>query len=245
MASAGRVLLISKGTWTSGTSYKPMDFVYYGGNSYLCKVAVSGSTAPSSDTSHWQLMAAGFDMSMITQEIVDDTAKVPSSAAVYELKTRTFNSVDSLITNLNALEDKFDLVDTGETRPFTVISGASNTGVIAHKIRYALNDDKTVGKIYGFLRLKNVVGTGGRIEYLTDLQVADVDTAYVIHGIFGQALWGGSWKPLMNPYITVNINGTVGLSFIADTAAQTYDEIILELPACIYFFDDFGDPADT
>ena len=47
MASAGRVLLISKGTWASGSSYKPMDFVYYGGNSYLCKAAVSGSTDPS------------------------------------------------------------------------------------------------------------------------------------------------------------------------------------------------------
>ena len=245
MASAGRVLLISKGTWASGSSYKPMDFVYYGGNSYLCKVAVSGSTPPSSDTSHWQIMAAGFDVSMISQEIVNDSAKVPSSAAVYELKTRTFNSVDSLITNLNALEDKFDLVDTGEVGQLAIWTGANNTGIVAHSIRYALNEDKTVGKIYGFLRLKNVVGTGGRISYSTGLHVAEVDTAYVIHGIFGQALWGGSWKPLMNPYITVSEHGVVGLSFIADTAAQTYDEIVLELPACLYFFDDFGDPADT
>ena len=83
MASAGRVLLISKGAWVSGTSYSPMDFVYYGGNSYVCKSSVSGSTDPASDTTHWQLMASGFDSDLITQSIVNNSAKVPSDAAVY------------------------------------------------------------------------------------------------------------------------------------------------------------------
>ena len=83
MASAGRILLIPKGTWTSGTSYNALDFVYYGGNSYVCKSAVSGSTDPMNDTTHWQRMASGFDSNLITQTITNDANKIPSDAAVY------------------------------------------------------------------------------------------------------------------------------------------------------------------
>lgn len=83
MATAGRVLLMSKGAWASGTSYSPMDYVYYGGNSYVCKSATSGTTTPDNDTTHWQLMASGFDMDMITQTITNEQNKIASDAAVY------------------------------------------------------------------------------------------------------------------------------------------------------------------
>lgn len=83
MATAGRVLLMSKGAWVSGTSYSPMDYVYYGGNSYVCKSASSGTTTPDNDTTHWQLMASGFDMDMITQTITNEQNKIASDAAVY------------------------------------------------------------------------------------------------------------------------------------------------------------------
>ena len=83
MATAGRVLLMSKGAWVSGTSYSPMDYVYYGGNSYVCKSATSGTTTPDNDTTHWQLMASGFDMDMITQTITNEQNKIASDAAVY------------------------------------------------------------------------------------------------------------------------------------------------------------------
>lgn len=59
MASAGRVLLIPKGTWISGASYSMLDVVYYEGASYVAKGAVSGTTPPIYDTDNWQIMSSG------------------------------------------------------------------------------------------------------------------------------------------------------------------------------------------
>lgn len=83
MASAGRVLLMPKGTWTANTAYTALDFVYYGGNSYVCKAAVSGTMNPANDTTHWQQMASGFDSDLITQTITNEPNHIASDAAVY------------------------------------------------------------------------------------------------------------------------------------------------------------------
>lgn len=61
MASAGRVLLIPKGTWISGASYSMLDVVYYEGASYVAKGAVSGTTPPVYDTDNWQIMCSGLE----------------------------------------------------------------------------------------------------------------------------------------------------------------------------------------
>ena len=57
----GRVRIVPKGAWASGTAYKILDLVTYGGGSYLCIADVTSSTAPNSDTSHWQLIASKGD----------------------------------------------------------------------------------------------------------------------------------------------------------------------------------------
>ena len=57
----GRVRIVPKGAWASGTAYKILDLVTYGGGSYLCIADVTSSTTPNSDTSHWQLIASKGD----------------------------------------------------------------------------------------------------------------------------------------------------------------------------------------
>lgn len=47
-----------QGVWTSGASYVIDDAVGYGGASWFCILATSGSTAPDLDTTHWALLAA-------------------------------------------------------------------------------------------------------------------------------------------------------------------------------------------
>ena len=54
-ASAGRVLLIHKGDYSSGTTYNPMDEVLYEGSTYVCKATSTGN-APT-NTTYWQMMA--------------------------------------------------------------------------------------------------------------------------------------------------------------------------------------------
>jgi len=50
-----------RNAWVSGTSYAAYDVVTYNGSTYVCILAVSGSTIPSSDSSHWTLTASKGD----------------------------------------------------------------------------------------------------------------------------------------------------------------------------------------
>jgi hypothetical protein len=47
-----------RGAWVSGTSYVADDAVGYGGASYFCISATSGTTTPNLDTTKWALLAA-------------------------------------------------------------------------------------------------------------------------------------------------------------------------------------------
>jgi len=47
-----------QGSWASGTSYVADDAVGFGGASYFCILATSGTTAPNLDTTHWALLAS-------------------------------------------------------------------------------------------------------------------------------------------------------------------------------------------
>ena len=47
-----------QGSWVSGNSYVADDAVGYGGASYFCILATSGTTNPSVDTTHWALLAS-------------------------------------------------------------------------------------------------------------------------------------------------------------------------------------------
>ena len=47
-----------RGAWASGTSYAGDDAVGYGGASYFCILATSGTTAPNLDPTHWALLAS-------------------------------------------------------------------------------------------------------------------------------------------------------------------------------------------
>lgn len=70
--SAGRVLLIPKGVFTSGTNYTPLDFVAFGSNNYVCKKSTDGTKTPVEDTASWQMLAAGFDSHNIAVEYSEE-----------------------------------------------------------------------------------------------------------------------------------------------------------------------------
>ena len=56
-ASAGRVLIIPKGTYNAGTSYDMLDSVFYNGNSYIAKQSTLGNLP--TDSTYWQILAQG------------------------------------------------------------------------------------------------------------------------------------------------------------------------------------------
>jgi hypothetical protein len=50
-----------RNAWVSGTSYLAYDVVTYNGSTYVCILAVSGTTVPSADATHWTLTASKGD----------------------------------------------------------------------------------------------------------------------------------------------------------------------------------------
>ena len=76
--SAGRVLLMGKGTYSASTAYSPMDWVTYQGSSYVCKQASTGNLP--TNTTYWQLLAEKGEAGEVTEaeleEVVDDIASL-------------------------------------------------------------------------------------------------------------------------------------------------------------------------
>ena len=56
-ASAGRVLLLFKGTYDGTTQYNPLDVVEYGVSSYVCIAQTTGNLP--TNTTYWQVLAKG------------------------------------------------------------------------------------------------------------------------------------------------------------------------------------------
>lgn len=63
MASAGRVLPLPKGAYSSSTTYHLLDFVSYQGSTYICKQTSTGN-APT-NTTYWQIMAQGTESASV------------------------------------------------------------------------------------------------------------------------------------------------------------------------------------
>ena len=63
MASAGRVLPLPKGAYSSTTTYHLLDFVSYQGSTYICKQTSTGN-APT-NTTYWQIMAQGTESASV------------------------------------------------------------------------------------------------------------------------------------------------------------------------------------
>ncbi len=109
MKSAGRILILSKGDWVSGTAYVPLDSVYYEGCTYLCKKAITESTtAPDTDTEHWQIESKGFDEHFITTSITEDVKKVPNDKSVYDAVESLKTADTTLQGNIDAAQSAAD-----------------------------------------------------------------------------------------------------------------------------------------
>lgn len=81
-ASAGRVMIIPKGTYDASVTYKLLDAVYYSGSTYICKAQTTGN-APT-NTTYWQLMAQGTQSAQIAGNYYGtcDTAGATASKVV-------------------------------------------------------------------------------------------------------------------------------------------------------------------
>lgn len=107
-ASAGRVLLMSRGEWASGTAYALMDFVEYNGSSYVCKADAAGTEAPNNDTEHWQLMAEGENHQLV-DECIKEVQSYETRVAALETASKDH---ESRITELEKYSLAYKVVST-------------------------------------------------------------------------------------------------------------------------------------
>ena len=72
-ASAGRVLLISKGDWNSSTTYAGLDMVRHNGATWVCKNTCTNVEPTEANTNNWQMMAKDGD-SVTSDTVMSDSS---------------------------------------------------------------------------------------------------------------------------------------------------------------------------
>ena len=126
-----------------------------------------------------------------------------------------------------------NLDDTG-----TAALTASIGTILNNSFKYALNADKSIGKLYGYISVSGLPTTGAGCILTTDIYVAATGQAYDIFPA-GIALFGNSSN---NAGTVINIaaDGRVTIRFASyGSVAYVY------IPPCLYFFKDFGDTPVT
>ena len=179
--SAGRVLLIPKGVFTSGTNYTPLDFVAFGSNNYVCKKATDGTKTPVEDTASWQMLAAGFDSHNIAVEYSEEA---------------TYNTGDICISGGNLYKAKQD-IDVAEA--FT--AGHWEEITIGQELMSletkAGNNTKSIETINGFIETLKADGAtrANALPFEHDLGTSFTaeQSADIRSGKFDKVRVGGYW----------------------------------------------------
>ena len=96
-ASAGRVLLIPKGTYNAATTYNMLDVVYYNAASYVCKQTSLGNLP--TDTYYWQLLASGIGTAAQVSFDPTGTGLVATNVQNAVVEVRNNISNPNLLTN--------------------------------------------------------------------------------------------------------------------------------------------------
>lgn len=136
------------------------------------------------------------------------------------------------IENGELISVDLDLIDN---QALTLsISGSASMGVNA-EIRAALNDEGTIGKIYGYVPMSGLV-SGNDYTITTNLRVAATGEAYEIYPA-GMSLFGTPVATFGGVTIQVSATGAISIKFHAWASGAGY----IYLWPCLYFFKNFGD----
>ena len=134
-ASAGRVMIIPKGTYDASVTYKLLDAVYYSGSTYICKAQTTGN-APT-NTTYWQLMAQGTQSAQIAGNYYGtcDTAGATASKVVTVPASENFvlqvgDIVGVRFTNTNTANNPTINVNNSGAKPIYYNKSAVSTGTL-------------------------------------------------------------------------------------------------------------------
>lgn len=145
------------------------------------------------------------------------------------------------ISNSGVLSSQdFDLTTTGSAA-ISSAPGISIITAIGITLYYALNADKSIGKIYGSGYL--TISGNGQTLIPTGIKVAAPSTQYNIDtGLNCICLDRSGTSSISGPNVRfyVDTSGDVWLNLYT-WGASTQGSYLVQCPACLYFFKDFGD----
>lgn len=142
------------------------------------------------------------------------------------------SAIDELASGAGAGYD-FDLsAHAGDATVTGTYIYASETGV-----KYQLNDDKSIGKIFGTIYLtgatidtgENVVATIASADFKT------IDTAYDV--VIGSCEWfvSGAYSVITRCILRFNTDGTISVVVSNPQSQKTGANSCVDLPPCVYF----------
>ena len=160
-----------------------------------------------------------------------DTAQTTASSAATTAGSANIKA-ETALTGITNISSYLSLSNTGSA------SIVPPTGVTVSwgNVLYALNSEGSFGKIYSNSLEIKVGSTGGtKTIRLSGINVSEPETAYTMAA--GVGFVYGTTLKTHEVYLRINTDGTVDLRL--NTNANETIEIFL--PACVYFFEDFGD----
>ena len=137
----------------------------------------------------------------------------------------------------------FNLVTVGTVNMETL----PNPTGIASKVgtlRYAMNADKTIGKIYGYFGITcSTISASTSVDIDTGIIVKQPSTSFsIMPGTLGISTVGEGGQ--FGIFMIVDTNGHVHIQFTL-TTSNSGKSFWLQFPACLYFFADFGDAPEA
>ena len=107
MASAGRILIMPKGEYNSGTTYEMLDLVFYNGTSWLAKKTVVGIEPSEANSEYWFKLCDTVDLSDIERRLTalenEENVDLTPYAKQSELEN-VENDLANLTTDVDTLE---------------------------------------------------------------------------------------------------------------------------------------------
>lgn len=176
------------------------------------------------------------------------TSLVGSINEVYNTAGTAEGTAQAAATNANAAKTEadaltryFSITQTGVCN-ITVSGGTLDSGY-TNNMKYALNADGTLGKIYGKIRFSKT--TAGTTSITLTVPGLNTTNSFTINS----ACYWYCYSPSMNAFtiinfrdIQVNTNGTI--TFDIPSAPAVGEQVTIWFPPCLYFFTDFGDVID-
>ena len=177
----------------------------------------------------------------VSQLRLDTNANTGSINTIQELigngtPTTTDKTLIGAINELNAKSYNFDLsTHTGSG----TITGTGTGGTI----RYAINSDKTIGKIYGGIRVDGF-NTAVGDNVLANISIPDLPAASSQYSIdIGYVtVYDSSWafNAFLAAKFVVKTDKTIDL-VVTDVSSRNNAHFAISLAPCVLFLENFGD----